>query len=115
MPVILEPGAPQPHRDRMYQDPEGMLAMVTRQLTPTELRSNSAAVKKLDEEWDKLANMKTWDESQVCEYEAARNRALEQGHTVHFGRLFGFASEKHSELPPAKRKYKGRVVFKEIR
>ena len=76
--------------------------MVTRQLSPSELRHNPSATQAFDAEWDKLAKMGTWGASEVCEYEAARKRALEQGRTAHFGRLFGFSSEKHSELPLTK-------------
>ena len=111
MPVAHDSDAPQPHREKLDCDLVGQLALVTRQLTPTELRQNQAAMQALDVEWDKLARMGTWDASEVCEYEAARKRALEQGRTAHFGRLFGFTSGKHSKLPPARRKYKGRVVF----
>ena len=107
MPITPETANVQPHRDKDTVDLVGQLAMVTRQLGPAELRSNPSAQQKMDEEWGKLAKLKTWDASEVCEYEAARNRALEQGRVAHFGRLFGFASENHSELPPARRKYKG--------
>ena len=93
MPVSHEPETPQPHREQIETDLVGQLALVTRQLTPSELRNNPSAMQKLDEEWDKLARMKTWDASAVCEYEAARKRALEQGRVAHFGRLFGFSSE----------------------
>ena len=110
MPVTHDPDQ-QPHREKWSDDLMGKLAAVTRQLSPSELRHNPSAQQALDVEWGKLANMKTLDDAGVCEYEAARKRALEQGRTAHFGRLFGFASEKHSELPPARRKYKGRVVF----
>ena len=90
----------------MLDEPLGRLALVTRQLSPSELRNNAQAATKLDEEWATHTASQTWGESEVCEYEAARKRALAQGRTVHCGRLVGFASEKHSELPPAKRKYK---------
>ena len=111
MPVTHEPETPQPHREKWVSDILGSLALVTRQLSPSELRHNAYAAQALDVEWDKLAKLGTWDVSQVCEYEAVRKRALEEGRNAHFGRLFGFAAEKHSELPPSKRKYKGRVVF----
>ena len=111
MPVTREPESPQPHREKLDHDLVRQLALVTRQLSPSELRCCPSAVQALDAEWDKLAKLGTWDGSAVCEYEAARKRALEEDRTAHCGRLFGFSSEKHSELPPAKRKCKGRVVF----
>ena len=39
-------------------------------------------------------------------------RAKRLGQTVHFGSLMDLCHEKHSELPPEKRSYKGRVVFR---
>ena len=107
MPVNHEPETLQPHRERLAYDLVGQLTLVTRQLSPSELRHNPSAMQALDAEWNKLANMGAWDASEVCEYEAARKRALEEGRTAHFGRLFGFSSEKHSELPPAKRNIQG--------
>ena len=63
MPVTDVSDACQPHRDKLFLDPFGQLALVTRQLGPSELRNNPEAVKKLDEEWDKIAAMTTWDEN----------------------------------------------------
>ena len=94
MPVTREPETPQPHREKSIHDLVGHLALVTRQLTPSELRHNPSAMQALDHEWEKLARMGTWDASGVCEYEAARKRALEEGRAAHFGRLCGFSSEK---------------------
>ena len=93
----------------MLDEPLGRLDLVTRQLSPSELRNNAQAASKLGEEWAKLTASQTWGENEVCEYEAARKRVLEQGRTAHFGRFFDFVAEKHSELPPATRKYTGRV------
>ena len=59
-----------------------------------------------------MRKLQTWTESRVCEYEAARKRALEENREAHFGRLFALCVEKHSELPISKRKYKGSVVFR---
>ena len=66
MPVTHEPDAPQPHREKLDCDLVGQLALVTRQLSPTELRHNQPAMQALDAEWDKLATMETWDASEVC-------------------------------------------------
>ena len=67
MPVTHEPEAPQPHREHIETDLVGQLALVTRQLSPSELRNNPSAMQKLDEEWDKLARMNTWAVAAVCE------------------------------------------------
>ena len=75
MPVTREPEAPQPHREKSVHDLVGHLALVTRQLTPSELRHNPSAMQALDHEWEKLAKMGARDASGVCEYEAARKRA----------------------------------------
>ena len=102
MPVTREPDAPHPHRDKSIHDLVGHLALVTRQLTPSELRHNPSAQQALDHEWEKLANMGAWDASGVCEYEAARKRALEEGRNAHCGRLFGFSSENTLSFPRQK-------------
>ena len=111
MPVNHEPETLQPHREKLASDLVVQLALDTPQLSPSELRHNPSAMQALDADWNKLAIMGTRDASEVCENEAARKRALEEGRAAHFGRLFGFSSENHSELPPANRNYKGRVVF----
>ena len=107
MPVTHEPDTPQPHREKWVDDVLGSLALVTRQLSPSELRHNNYAAQALDEEWEGLAKLGTWDASQVCEYEAARKRALESGTNAHFGRLFGFAAEKTLRAPTCKTQVQG--------
>ena len=47
----------------------------------------------------------------VEEHDTMRKRAIAAGRTVHFGRVFSLCGVKHSELPPEKRKSKGRIVF----
>ena len=111
MPLIPISEAVHEHRDKMLQDPIGVLSLVAKQLTNAEVQKIPDAKKKIAEEWDKLRALTTWDETRVCEYEVARTNALRSGREAHFGRLFAFCVEKHSELPVSKRAYKGRVVF----
>ena len=110
MPIICGEEAVQSHREKLEHDPIGHLAFVTRPIGPSELKRLPDAMKKVEEEWGKLRKLQTWTESRVCEYEAARERALEENREAHFGRLFALCVETHSELPISKRKYKGRVV-----
>ena len=73
----------------------------------------------VDAEWQKLRDCDggrgTWDESSVCSYWEAQRQAKDKlertGVHTHFGTLFDLCVEKGSELPPEKRRYKGRVVF----
>ena len=55
--------------------------------------------------------MKCWDANSVREFDEVRREVDAAGRTAHFGRVFPLCVEKHSELPPEQRKYKGRVVF----
>ena len=48
----------------------------------------------------------------VSEKEDVIARAKRTGKTIHFGSLMDLCHEKHSELPPERRTYKGRVVFR---
>ena len=95
----------------LQNEPFGHISLVARQLNSAEVQRTPAAQQRIADEWNKLRTLQTWDESKVCEHEVARKRALEKGQEAHFGRLFAFCVEKHSELPPSKRSYKGRVAF----
>ena len=85
--------------------------MVARQLKKKEIAENRAAQAALNAEWEKLESMKCWLLETVAEMDDVRASAVRDGRTVHFGRIFAICVEKHSELPPEQRTYKGRVVF----
>ena len=70
------------------------------------------AKKALMAEWDKLKAKRAWLPDTVCEREAVIGRARKENKTMHFGELMELCHEKHSELPPEQRKYKGRIVFR---
>ena len=70
-----------------------------------------AATQAVAKEWQKLRDIKTWDESKVEGKRAVKRRYENQGKPVHFGRLHDICVEKFSELPGSERVYKGRVVF----
>ena len=111
LPTMTESPMEQEHRERDFADPLKVLAMVTTPIKPSEWSKNRAAQSAVDAEWKKLRDMRCWEEETVQEYDAIKNKALQKNITVHFGRVFALCVEKHSELPPDKRKYKGRVVF----
>ena len=64
-------------------------------------------------EWDRLREIRCWDESGVREWDSVRAEAAKKGITVHIGRIFELCFEKNAELDPGNklRKFKGRVVF----
>ena len=67
MPTISGSDAVQSHRDKMDHDFVGHLALVPRPIGPSELKRLPDAIKKVEEEWDKLRGLQTWIESCVCE------------------------------------------------
>ncbi|MFM7985230.1 MAG: hypothetical protein ACKPKO_38520, partial [Candidatus Fonsibacter sp.] len=57
---------------------------------------------------------KVWDESHPRDWDEVRSEARRGGgwgYTVNKGHLFGICVEKHAELDPSMRKFKGLVVF----
>ena len=88
-------------------------ACVARPVNRQERMSNPKALAAIKKEWDRLRDIKCWDESRPAEWSDIsrwyRDKALE----AHVGRIFDILVEKGSELSeddPA-RKYKGRVAF----
>ena len=110
MPVTREG---QPHRDKLLPHEPIDDACVARPVGKQEIASTPAAQAAMQKEWDKLRNLKTWDEKEVREWQTVASEARATKHTVHVGRIFGICVEKGSELPEGNpgRKYKGRVVF----
>ena len=86
---------------------------VARVLKKKEVAANPKAQAAMAAEWEALTKMKTWSLDQVREWSDVAAEARREGKRVHIGRVFGFVSEKGSELPEGHpdRKYKGRAVF----
>ena len=87
--------------------PESLL--VARPVKRAEIESNPDAQAALRKEWDRLRNIRVWDEGKVAEW----GDICRAGKKAHVGRIFEICVEKNSELPKGNplRKYKGRVVF----
>ena len=68
----------------------------------------------VDAEWTKLQKARAWMEETVTERSTVEARAEKEGKTIHFATLMDLCHVKHSELPEAQRKYKGRVVCRGI-
>jgi len=66
----------------------------------------------VDKEWNKLISRDSWDYTSVVSKSELKKQAQSQGFKVHFGSLMDLCHEKGSELIPALRRYKGRVVFR---
>ena len=62
----------------------------------------------VDAEWKKLIDKKAWLVDTVREKKDVIREAREQGQTVRVGSIMDLCHEKRSELPPEKRRYKGR-------
>ena len=89
------------------------LVAVARSVSKAEMKLTPRALEAMDAEWERLRKIKTWMEDQVKEWSVVRDKAREDGETVHIGRLFPILVEKNSELAEGdpQRKFKGRVVF----
>jgi hypothetical protein len=99
------------HRERDQVDPVRWFSMVTTVIKAKKVHRIPAAKAAIQQEWDKLTQARCWMLETVQEYETVRKKAIAENRTVHFGRVFSLCGVKHSELPPDKRKYKGRIVF----
>ena len=99
------------HREHTYVDPVHWYGMVTTVIKANEVQQIPAAKAAVQAEWDKLTKARCWILESVQEYETVRKNAIRDNRTAHFGRVFSLCGVKHSELPPEKRKYKGRIVF----
>ena len=86
---------------------------VARSVNKKEAAGNPKAQQAMQEEWDRLRAIGTWNEDGVRELDEVRKEAKNKGQTIHIGRLFPILVEKNSELPEdsPERKFKGRVVF----
>ena len=93
-------------------------AAVARPVGAKEIASTPLAQKSINDEWARLravarpdGKFGCWDEDLVAKWRDIKRAAALSGTTAHIGRIFAICVEKNSELPPEKRKYKGRAVF----
>ena len=89
---------------------------VARPVGKKELEASPEALKARGAEWDRLRKQHVWDIESVREWKDVAREARLRGEEVMFGHVFGICVEKNFELPKddPKRKFKCRVVFKEI-
>ena len=112
MPVI--PTYVNGHRPRILAYMDVFDAMVVRTVKRKEMLSTPAAVKAMDDEWNKLSKQIVWDLNTAREQDEVVAQARSNNTEVHFGDIFGICGVKGSELQegdPAK-KWKGRFVFR---
>ena len=89
-------------------------AMVVRTVKRKGMLSTPAAMKAMDDEWDKLYKQMVWDLITVREQDDVAAKARYNNIKVHFGDIFGICGLKESEPKkddPAQ-KWKGRFVFR---
>ena len=108
------------HRSKVSNVRSLYNACVARPVKPAEARTNKAAQRAMQDEWDRLravvrpdGTTGVWDEHLVREWKDVRKDARRANRTVHVGRVFGIIVEKNHELDAKdlRRKYKGRAVF----
>ena len=87
------------------------LGLVSKELSIQEAMNIPAARDARQKKWGKLKSLGCWDVRSFREYDDVVAEAQASKKIVHFGRISPVCHEKHSELGPDKRKYKGRVVF----
>ena len=88
-------------------------ALIHTPMNPKDAYRIPKAKKALQDSWDKLGKeRKAWILESVMEREDVKKKYAKENKSVHFGYLRQLLFEKHSELPPEKRVYKGRVVFR---
>ena len=79
-------------------------AMVTRTVKRKEMLSTPAAMKAMDDEWDKLSKQMAWDLITVREQDDVAAKARYNNIKVHFDGIFGICGAKGSEskrtVPP---------------
>lgn len=86
------------------------LAFVAKGIRIREANAIPKAPATMETEWKKLWNIRCWVSVSAMEYEDVRRSAEAPGKIVHFGRVFPRCVETHRELPPDRRKFKGRAV-----
>ena len=73
-------------------------AMVVRTVKRKEMLSTPAAMKAMDDEWNKLSKQIVWDLNTVREQDEVAAQARRNNIKVHFGDIFGICGVKGSEL-----------------
>ena len=114
VPAMPVTRAPVVHREKITDNEAMINALVVRTVNRKEMMNTPAALKAMEDEFNKLANQKVWLIETVREKEDVRREAIKGGFKVHFGQVFGICGEKGSELPAGSpgRKFKGRYVFR---
>ena len=94
-----------------YVDEEYM-AMIHTEVKHEDMKRIPKAKEAVDNEWKKLIDMGAFGMKAFEAMDKVKARYEKNKQPVHFGNLRAIYHEKHSELPKADRKYKGRVVFR---
>ena len=71
-----------------------------------------AAKAAVDEEWEKLEKIPTWDITKVRSNSEVIDEARTKGAKVHFASLMDICLSKNAEVEAKRKKYKGRVVLR---
>ena len=102
------------HRPRILAYMNVFNAMVVRTKKRKGMLNTPAAMKAMDDEWNKLSKQVVWDLTTVREQDEVAAQARNNNIKVHFGNIFGNCGVKGSEFKdsdPAK-KWKARFVFR---
>ena len=102
------------HRPRIPAYMNVFNAMVVRTVKRKGMLSTPAAMKAMDDEWNKLSKQMVWNLAAVREQDDVAAEARHSNIKVRFGDIFGLCGLKGSELKkddPAQ-KWKGRFVFR---
>ncbi len=76
---------PVKHREKITNNGALINALVVRTVNRKEMMNAPAALKAMDDEFNKLANQKVWLIETVREKEDVRRDAIKGGYKVHFG------------------------------
>ena len=106
--------------DRVHQDhfqnpgfvSSEYFALIHTQIPINQVSQIPKAKEALNKERDKTNRLKVWNVNTVQPRAKLRERARKEKKTIHFGGIMELCHEKHSELSPEMRSYKGRIVFR---
>ena len=91
---------------------EDFMAMIHTAIPDGKMWSLPKAKQSVDDGWAKLNKEKAFGMRNVMGRKEAKDMYAALNEPVHFGSVRQLCHEKHSELPPAQRVYKARVVFR---
>ena len=77
--IVAHPGSEIPHET---------LIMVHEPLAVKDAIKIPEAKAALDKEWGKLRDQRVWQLETVCEYQDVKHKAIRDGRTVNFGRVY---------------------------